>query len=889
MFVFILFAIGAFIVISLFMPWVQRGQINELQRELEHLQNMIRRGQFQAPQSSVPKHEVADHVTETYEPVPEAASIRLIQPQIVEPITQNTINIAHQYAQDEIEDDTQDDGQPVASGSRFEFNIGTKLPVWIGAISLIFSAFYLVKYSIDSGWLGPVTRLTMGGLFGTALVVGGHWLSKKIDISNYKRISQGLLGAGLVSLYVSIYAAVNLYELIPPITGFCGMVSVTALAIVLSLKHGQPIAIFGLIGGFLTPAVIGSNEPNAASLFLYLFALSTSMMYILILMGWWILATLALLGVYVWTGFWFMTSFGADDAWVLASFALASYAVVMALTYKFTLRDDVSPDISKPAHNLNFIAIGGAIITLIWLSFKVTLSLFDWSMLGLLSLGCFVLTCVRPHVYQKTFAALFFVNAAMLYGWSHDALMDAMILVTLGMSALYVLLPYLAMRRLDDPRLIAGTHAAAFIFLLLFSYFEILEGLAEPIRFMPGMMAATFALMSVERVRHSMVTYQGTIQKHTAAIYAFAGSALVSVGMALELPYSYLPLAYAAQTAATVWIARKYSIPSLKVIAYLLTAIFIGTQYQLLSDFAELILESIAGKNKKLHGLNNMDMQFMTVKFIIPAFFFGAAFVIRGPRTQDVDRTSHMLFGTSLALIMAASYCAIRLWYNVATVGITDAPLFIERGIITMMIAAFSAAILQISRDSRLLYLRVWGMALAFLVMSRVAWFDLVMFNPLYHNKQVVGSLFLANGITLTFGGSFLLALFASREPYGSMLYKLAALALLLITVSLNVRHFFHGEMLVSSVMSNTELYTYSAVWLLTGLGILAFGIMKDSKAARMASLAVILLTIGKVFLIDAAALTGLYRVFSFLGLGVSLIGISYFYSKFVFKDKERV
>jgi uncharacterized membrane protein len=37
------------------------------------------------------------------------------------------------------------------------------------------------------------------------------------------------------------------------------------------------------------------------------------------------------------------------------------------------------------------------------------------------------------------------------------------------------------------------------------------------------------------------------------------------------------------------------------------------------------------------------------------------------------------------------------------------------------------------------------------------------------------------------------------------------------------------------------------------------------------------------VFLLDAGSLTGLYRVFSFLGLGLSLMGISYFYSRFVF------
>lgn len=43
-------------------------------------------------------------------------------------------------------------------------------------------------------------------------------------------------------------------------------------------------------------------------------------------------------------------------------------------------------------------------------------------------------------------------------------------------------------------------------------------------------------------------------------------------------------------------------------------------------------------------------------------------------------------------------------------------------------------------------------------------------------------------------------------------------------------------------------------------------------------------LAVGKVFLIDAAALTGLYRVASFLGLGVTLLAIGYAYQRFVFR-----
>ena len=47
-------------------------------------------------------------------------------------------------------------------------------------------------------------------------------------------------------------------------------------------------------------------------------------------------------------------------------------------------------------------------------------------------------------------------------------------------------------------------------------------------------------------------------------------------------------------------------------------------------------------------------------------------------------------------------------------------------------------------------------------------------------------------------------------------------------------------------------------------------------------------LTVGKVFLFDASELDGLYRVASFFGLGLSLIGLSWFYSRFVFGGRAK-
>ena len=55
----------------------------------------------------------------------------------------------------------------------------------------------------------------------------------------------------------------------------------------------------------------------------------------------------------------------------------------------------------------------------------------------------------------------------------------------------------------------------------------------------------------------------------------------------------------------------------------------------------------------------------------------------------------------------------------------------------------------------------------------------------------------------------------------------------------------------------------------------------------RVASLVVMLLTVGKVFLYDASELTGLWRIVCFLGLGLCLLALSWFYSRFVFVTPE--
>jgi uncharacterized membrane protein len=97
------------------------------------------------------------------------------------------------------------------------------------------------------------------------------------------------------------------------------------------------------------------------------------------------------------------------------------------------------------------------------------------------------------------------------------------------------------------------------------------------------------------------------------------------------------------------------------------------------------------------------------------------------------------------------------------------------------------------------------------------------------------------------------------------------------------VRTLFHGAVLTLGPATNAEQYAYSAVWLIFGVVLLAVGIWLRSQAVRLASAAVVVLTVFKVFFVDMRDLTGIWQALSFIGLGVVLIGIAWFYQRLLF------
>jgi uncharacterized membrane protein len=118
-----------------------------------------------------------------------------------------------------------------------------------------------------------------------------------------------------------------------------------------------------------------------------------------------------------------------------------------------------------------------------------------------------------------------------------------------------------------------------------------------------------------------------------------------------------------------------------------------------------------------------------------------------------------------------------------------------------------------------------------------------------------------------------------------------AGLGLVLFFVLINVEiadFFSQGQYLAFDSTPRLERdLAYSVAWGLYSLLLLAIGIWRGNKGLRVASLVLLMVTIGKAFLYDLSALQGIYRVLSFLGLGMALILVSLLYQRFVGKKQS--
>ncbi|HSR71885.1 MAG TPA: DUF2339 domain-containing protein, partial [Kiloniellales bacterium] len=216
-----------------------------------------------------------------------------------------------------------------------EESLTSRWLVWLGAVTIALAGTFLVKYSIEQGWLGPSVRVTLGLLLGALLIAGGEALRRRplaraLAAVRPDYVPPALTAAGLFIAFASGYAAYGLYGLIGPGSAFLLLAGLAVLGVALALLQGPLIALLGLLGGYATPILVQTGTPAPWPLFGFLLALGASALAVAQLRNWWWLGWAALAGSALWPLLWFTAAWGPSDTLPLGLYLVLVSALFLA-------------------------------------------------------------------------------------------------------------------------------------------------------------------------------------------------------------------------------------------------------------------------------------------------------------------------------------------------------------------------------------------------------------------------------------------------------------------------------------------------------------------------------------------------------------------------------
>ncbi len=298
------------------LQWTSRNRFNQLQQQIKDLRDQLEKFKTQTaepgpaesealmaamppepemtPQSS-PEEEATDKPLPETSESPLSSSAASDMPPMAASVTLDPQPRAKNPL-DHFEDFVRRIGNVVVS----YFTDGN-IFVRIGILILFFGVAFLLKYAAENSRIPIEFRFMGAAVGGLAMLVFGWRLRLRKPL-------YGLLlqGGGIGVIYITIFAAFRLADLLPPMLTFTLLVFFSAFTVTLAiLQDSKALAIYAVLGGFLAPFLASTGSGNYIGLFSYYSMLNAAVFAVAWFRAW---RALNLLG--------FIFTFGVFVLWV---------------------------------------------------------------------------------------------------------------------------------------------------------------------------------------------------------------------------------------------------------------------------------------------------------------------------------------------------------------------------------------------------------------------------------------------------------------------------------------------------------------------------------------------------------------------------------------------
>ncbi|MFK7732730.1 MAG: DUF2339 domain-containing protein [Pseudomonadales bacterium] len=208
--------------------------------------------------------------------------------------------------------------------------------VRIGLLVLFFGVAFLLRYAAEHSLVPLELRFITAALVGLGLLGAGWRLRQK-----NRAYALLLQGGGIGIVYITIFAAFQISNLLPSLLTFLLLVTFALLTAALAVfQNARGLAIFASVGGFLAPFLASSGSGNYIGLFSYFALLNASIFIIAWKKSWRLLNLIGFVFTFLTFTAWFAFEYQAEMLLPTVGFLLLFFLMYSLIGVFYALKQD---------------------------------------------------------------------------------------------------------------------------------------------------------------------------------------------------------------------------------------------------------------------------------------------------------------------------------------------------------------------------------------------------------------------------------------------------------------------------------------------------------------------------------------------------------------------